>query len=147
MHMKKILVIHGPNLNLLGVRQPEIYGHLTLADINGEIERLANGLQVTVKFFQSNHEGYIVDFLHDQRDWADGVLINPGALAHYSYSLRDAIAAIRLPTVEVHLSDIYSREPFRKISVIREVCLDQVSGRGLSSYLDGLRILVTNLGG
>jgi 3-dehydroquinate dehydratase-2 len=143
--MKKVLIVHGPNLNLLGEREPEIYGSLTLTQVNSEIEKLAAELDVSVKIFQSNHEGFIIDFLHDQRKWADGAIINPGGLTHYSYSLRDAIASIQLPTIEVHLSDIYSREPFRKISVLKEVCIDQISGRGLDSYLDGLRALVAHL--
>ncbi len=143
--MKKVLVVNGPNLNLLGEREPEVYGSLTLTQVNNELEKLADELDVLLKFFQSNHEGFIIDFLHDQRNWADGILINPGGLTHYSYALRDAIAAVQLPAVEVHISDIYSREPFRKISVIKQVCIEQISGRGLNSYLDGLRLLIAHL--
>lgn len=141
----KLLIVHGPNLNLLGEREPEIYGQLTLAAVNQAIAALADELRVEVKFFQSNHEGAIIDFLHAQRTWADGLVINPGALTHYSYALRDAIAGVQLPAVEVHLSDIYQREPFRRISVIREVCIDQISGHGLNSYLEGLQRLVNHL--
>lgn len=143
--MFKILIVHGPNLNLLGEREPEVYGAGTLDDLNNAIAALAQELQVDVEFFQSNHEGAIIDFLHDQRKSADGVVINPGALTHYSYALRDAIAGIGLPTVEVHLSDIHRREPFRRISVTREVCIAQISGKGRDSYLEGLRLLVVHL--
>ncbi len=143
--MKKVLVVNGPNLNLLGEREPEIYGSLTLAQVNNELEKLAVELDVSLKFFQSNHEGSIIDFLHNHRQWADGILINPGALTHYSYALRDAIVGVQLPAVEVHISDIHAREPFRKISVLKEVCLKQISGRGLNSYLDGLKLLVAHL--
>lgn len=141
----KILVVHGPNLNLLGEREPEIYGKMTLADVNHAIQSLADELGVQVNFFQSNHEGALIDFLHAQRNTADGLIINPGALTHYSYALRDAIAGVRLAAIEVHLSDIHHREPFRQISVIREVCIEQISGQGLNSYLEGLRRLVIYL--
>lgn len=138
----QIMVVHGPNLNLLGEREPNIYGSLTLEDINQAIADLAKEFSVTPLFFQSNAEGEIIDFLHDHRFSADGLLINPAAYTHYSIAIRDAIAAINLPAVEVHLSDIHSREEFRRTSVIRDVCLDQVSGLGLESYLQGLRRLV-----
>jgi len=138
----KILIIHGPNLNLLGEREPGIYGALTLAQINAELEILATKTQVDVKFFQSNHEGQLIDFIHDNRKWADGILINPGAFTHYSYALRDAISGVNLPTVEVHLSDIQKREDFRKISVIAPVCIQQISGLGLQSYLKGFELLI-----
>ncbi len=143
--MYRILIIHGPNLNLLGEREPDVYGRLTLADINLQVRKLAGQLGVSVDFYQSNHEGAIIDYLHDNRKSAHGVVINPGAYTHYSYAIRDAIAAIGLPTVEVHLSDIHAREPFRKISVIQPVCIGQITGKGLHSYLDGLRLLVNHL--
>ncbi len=143
--MYHILVIHGPNLNLLGEREPGVYGHLNLQDVNRYIEQKASDLNVTVEFFQSNHEGHLIDFIHNNRHDAQGIVINPGALTHYSYSLRDAIAGVQLPTIEVHLSDIHSREDFRKISVIREVCINQISGLGLDSYLTGLENLVSYL--
>ena len=110
--MKKILIINGPNLNLLGEREPEIYGHLTLEDITNKIKEYTKNKDIELKFFQSNHEGKIIDFIHKHRKWADGILINPAALTHYSYSLRDAISSVALPTVEVHLSDISKREKF-----------------------------------
>jgi 3-dehydroquinate dehydratase-2 len=143
--MMRILIIHGPNLNLLGEREPEIYGSVTLKQINDTINSLSDELRTVFKFFQSNHEGALIDFLHENRNWANGIVINPGALTHYSYALRDAIAAVHLPAVEVHLSDISSREPFRKISVTQEVCLKQISGKGVDSYLEGVRFLVDHL--
>ncbi len=140
--MKRIVVAHGPNLNLLGEREPEIYGTFTLADINGQIQRLGDEMGLELKFFQSNHEGKIIDFLHQQRKWADGVVINPGALTHYSYALRDAISGINLPAVEVHLSDIHEREAFRKISVLKDVCTRQIMGLGYAGYLRAIEYLV-----
>lgn len=143
--MKRILVINGPNLNLLGEREPEIYGHLTLDDLVKEIGKYIESKGVELKYFQSNHEGQIIDFIHEHRKWADGILINPAALTHYSYSLRDAISSVVLPTVEVHLSDIANRETFRQNSVIKDVCVDQVCGFGLGSYLKGLDILIKKI--
>ncbi len=143
--MVHILVIHGPNLNLLGEREPEIYGKLTLNDINEKIEKVAVENNVEVKIFQSNHEGEILDFLHANRNWADGIVINPAAFTHYSYAIRDAISAINLPTVEVHLSDIQNRELFRKTSVIKDVCLKQISGLGMDSYLKGISAITAHL--
>jgi 3-dehydroquinate dehydratase-2 len=140
-----ILLVNGPNLNLLGEREPEIYGKMTLEELNNKVVEAANNLDVEIKTFHSNHEGAIIDFLHANRKWANGVIINPGALTHYSYALRDAITAILLPTVEVHLSDIENREPFRKISVIKDVCIAQISGKGIDSYLEGLQILIKQL--
>jgi 3-dehydroquinate dehydratase-2 len=144
--MRKILFIHGPNLNLLGEREPEIYGHLTLAQVNEQIAAFAAKCQVEPVFFQSNHEGRIIDFLHAHRREAVGVVINAGALTHYSYALRDALESIKLPAVEVHLSDIHRREAFRHISVIREVCLTQISGFGVESYRRGLEAVLGFLG-
>jgi len=136
-----ILVIHGPNLNLLGLRNAEIYGTLTLDKINRSIRKKAQMLKLGIKIFQTNHEGKIIDFIHARRKRASGILINPGALTHYSYAIRDAIEAVQLPAVEVHLSDIHNREDFRKISVIEPVCIAQVSGKLVDSYLEGLDIL------
>ena len=140
--MINILVIHGPNLNLLGEREPKVYGTTTLQQLNEIIAQHAQKLGAGVKIMQSNSEGTIIDLLHDNRKWADGVLINPGALTHYSYSLRDGLAAIDKPAVEVHLSNIYHREAFRQVSVISEVCISQVVGLGIKSYLKGLEILI-----
>jgi len=140
--MRKILFIHGPNLNLLGEREPEIYGRLTLPQINEQISAFAVKCGVEPIFFQSNHEGQMIDFLHEHRRAATGVVINPAALTHYSYALRDAIAAVNLPAVEVHLSDIHRREAFRQISVIRDVCLTQISGLGVESYCRGLEVVL-----
>lgn len=143
--MFRILIIHGPNLNLLGEREPEIYGAITLDQLNKMLSERAAQREAELKIFQSNCEGKIIDFIHEQRHWANGIVINPGALTHYSYSLRDAIAAVSKPTIEVHLSDIHKREPFRRISVIREVCMDQIAGRGIQSYLDALELLIKHL--
>jgi 3-dehydroquinate dehydratase-2 len=133
-----VVVINGPNLNLLGEREPDVYGQLTLGEIERRLRLRAIELGVAVRFYQSNHEGRLIDYLHSVRQWADGVVINPGAFTHYSYALRDAIAAIHKPTIEVHLSDIHSREPFRATSVIVDVCDAQISGLGLNSYLQAL---------
>ena len=143
--MIKILIIHGPNLNLLGEREPEVYGTTTIDQLNQMLKQKAKDLGAVLKFFQNNSEGKMIDFIHENRKWADGIIINPGALTHYSYSLRDAIASVSKATVEVHLSDIYNREPFRKISVIKDVCVDQVLGLGIQSYLTGLEKLVMHL--
>ena len=143
--MINILIIHGPNLNLLGEREPEVYGTTTLDQLNQMLEQKAKDWGVELKFFQNNSDGKIIDFIHKHRTWADGIIINPGALTHYSYSLRDAIASVSKPTIEVHLSDIYQREPFRRISVIKDVCIDQVLGLGIQSYLTGLEKLITHL--
>ena len=141
-----ILVINGPNLNLLGTREPEIYGTDTLEELMMWLETSPSGTDHSFKFFQSNHEGEIIDTLHDERHWAQGVLINPAAFTHYSYAIRDAISAVEIPTVEVHLSDLRKREEFRQISVISSVCVDQVSGLGKDSYLKGLNIMLKFVG-
>ncbi len=142
----KILVLHGPNLNLLGTREPGVYGPETLDDVNGRLRDLAAEENVELRIVQSNHEGTLIDELHAAREaHFDGVLINPGALTHYSYALRDAIAAIALPTVEVHLSNVHKREEFRHHSMLAPVCLGQVLGFGWQSYLLGLRGLLAHL--
>lgn len=138
-----VLVLHGPNLNLLGEREPGVYGSATLAELNAMLEARAAELGVTLKVFQSNHEGALIDRIHEERHWANALLINPGAYTHYSYAIRDAIAAVRLRAIEVHLSDIHNREPFRRISVIADVCEAQVSGKGTGSYLEALEHLVS----
>ncbi|MCM2268373.1 MAG: 3-dehydroquinate dehydratase [Elusimicrobiales bacterium] len=133
-----VLVIHGPNLHLLGRRDPGIYGTATLARLNAGIKKHAAALGFKVRAFQSNSEGRIIDLLTANAAWADALVINPAAYTHYSYAIRDAIEALALPAVEVHLSDISRREPFRRVSVIRPVCLAQFKGEGALSYLKAL---------
>ena len=139
-----ILVVNGPNLNLLGSRSPEIYGSETLDELMMWLQNTPESLDQKFKFYQSNHEGGIIDTIHDEKEWADGIIINAGAFTHYSYSIRDAIETVGLPAVEVHISDIKNREYFRKISVLEDVCLAQVSGLGKFSYLEGVKILIKN---
>tara|TARA_Y100000590_G_scaffold465206_1_gene636824 strand:+ start:808 stop:1242 length:435 start_codon:yes stop_codon:yes gene_type:complete len=137
-----ILVINGPNLNLLGTREPEVYGHETLEELMMWLENSPEAINHEFKFYQSNHEGEIIDILHDERHWAQGILLNAGAYTHYSYAIRDAIVAIAIPTVEIHLTDISTREDFRKKSVLESICLDIVKGLGKNSYLEGLKKLL-----
>ena len=138
----KILVINGPNLNMLGIRQPEIYGKTTYEDLKAMISAEAEQLGVAVDFFQSNHEGALVDAIQQAYfDGVDGIVINPGAYTHTSVALLDAVKAVSIPTVEVHISDPDSREEFRHVSYIRAACVDTVKGRGLEGYLEALRIL------
>jgi 3-dehydroquinate dehydratase-2 len=137
----KILVLHGPNLNLLGTREPEIYGSMTLGEIDAKLVELGKSLGAEVKCLQSNHEGGLIDALHDARTWANGVVFNPGGFTHTSVALRDAISAIGIPVVEVHLSNVYAREEFRHHSMISAVCKGKVIGFGWKSYALGLRAI------
>ena len=136
-----ILVINGPNLNLLGERCPDTYGSDTLDELMMWLETSSQAKGHNFKFYQSNNEGIIIDTIHDEREWADGILINPGAYSHYSYAIRDAIEAVKPPAVEVHLSDIMNREKFRGVSVLSEVCIGKVYGLRKKSYLRGLEII------
>ena len=145
MKKKKILVLHGPNLNLLGQREPSIYGKATLEKINREIMAESGRLGVEVKIHQSNAEGTLIDLIHGAIGHFDALVINPGGYTHTSVSLRDAIAGSRIPTVEVHLSNIYNREPFRHHSMIAPVAVGQISGFGPESYLLGLQAAVCHL--
>lgn len=143
--MKKILLVHGPNLNLLGKRDHKHYGSLTLCDIEKLVELECGKSGIQLETFQSNHEGEIIDVLQEKAGSASGIIINPGALAHYSYALRDALIDTGLPCVEVHLSDVENREEWRKISVTAPACLAKFSGKKEKSYMDALKLLKQNI--
>jgi len=138
----KILVIHGPNLNLLGRREPDVYGYQTLPEINKRLRELAEKLGAELKIIQSNSEGEIVSFIGENADWADGIVINPAAYTHTSVAIRDAIAAVDLPTVEVHLSNVFRREEFRHFSYISPVASGVICGFGAESYILALEAVV-----
>lgn len=140
--MKSIWVINGPNLNLLGFREPGIYGSLSLQAIEDNLRKQADLAGIGITFYKSNHEGAIIDRIHEAIGQADGILLNPGALTHYSYAVRDAISSARIPTVEVHLSNIHAREEFRHTSVIAPVAVGQIAGFGAASYTLGLSALL-----
>lgn len=141
----RVLVLHGPNLNLLGQREPEVYGMKTLADVDSALQSLAQHLDIELRIVQSNYEGALVDEIHRAIQHQDGILINAGAYTHTSIALRDALSAVGLPAVEVHLSNIYARDEFRHHSVLAGVCRGQITGLGIDSYLLGLRALRTVL--
>ena len=144
--MKKIALIHGPNLNFLGIRNPEIYGGDTYDQINEQIQQEASKYDFSMEIFQSNHEGEIIDFLQScYHNKIEGIVINPGAYTHYSYAIRDAIASVSIPTIEVHLSNINNREAFRQVSVIAPVCVGQICGFGKHSYKLGIAALHNHL--
>ena len=140
--MRKYLLLNGPNLNMLGVREPEIYGRDTLDSIEAEVVAYGAERGVQVDCFQSNHEGVLIDKIHEAHWRYDGIVYNPGAHTHYSYALRDAIGSVDTPVVEVHLSDINAREPFRAISVIEPVCIAQIKGKGKEGYKEALDVLL-----
>jgi 3-dehydroquinate dehydratase-2 len=141
----RVLVLHGPNLNLLGLREPNVYGRVTLEEINQRLGELAAQRQAALRIAQSNHEGALIDAIYDAREWAHGILINPGAYTHTSVALRDAISAVALPCVEVHLSNVHRREPFRHHSFITPVALGVIAGFGWRSYTLGLMALLDAL--
>ena len=143
--MLNVLVLHGPNLNLLGTREPDVYGTDTLADIDFQLTALAEEQKIAIRIKQSNSEEALIESLHSSREWANGVLFNPGAFTHTSVALRDAIAAIDIPVVEVHLSNIHARESFRRDSLLAPVCLGSISGFGTTSYMLGLQALKTHI--
>lgn len=140
--MRNVLILHGPNLNLTGSREPEVYGTTTLAEIDRQLRSAAKDHGVELRTLQSNHEGVLIDAIHEARDWAIGAVFNPGALCHYSFALRDAVAAVAYPVVEVHMSLTVARESFRHTSVIAPVCAGQIAGFGAHSYLLGLDALL-----
>jgi 3-dehydroquinate dehydratase-2 len=133
--MLKVCVLHGPNINLLGTREPDVYGQDTFDEMNKKIKDRAKFIEVEARIFQSNSEGEMIDIIHDALKWADAIIINPGAYTHYSYAIRDALAAVRLPTIEVHLTNVNAREEFRRHSVIAPVASGQIVGFGTNGYL------------
>lgn len=132
--MKKVLVLHGPNLNRLGMREPDVYGRETLADVNGRVKQRATEMGLKVDFYQSNHEGALIDRIHEAEGGYDAIIINPGALTHYSYALRDALASVSVPAIEVHISNIHQRESFRHTSVTAPLTRGQIVGLGTAGY-------------
>lgn len=144
--MRQVLVIHGPNLNLLGTREPEIYGGATLEEINRELQEAAGKYGVSVRIIQSNHEGVLLDAIHQAGESVDFIIINPGAFTHYSIAIHDALKAVNIPAIEVHLSNIYRREEFRRHSVVAPAVLGQITGLGKEGYLLALEAAARYLG-
>ncbi len=140
-----VLVINGPNLNLLGKREPDVYGATTLTELQEEMRLHAQAYNMNLEFFQSNHEGEIIDQIHQAMDHFQGLIINPGAFTHYSYAIRDAIASVKLPTVEVHISNIHAREEFRNVSVIAPIAIGQITGLGLYGYIASIHFFANFL--
>lgn len=138
--MKKILVVNGPNLNLTGIREPDIYGGELLIDINEMIQKKAESMGMEVSFFQGNGEGEIIDTIHKAMGKFDGIIINPGAYTHYSIAIRDAISAVGIPTIEIHMSNVYAREAFRHTSMTAPVCMGQITGFGKLGYILALQV-------
>lgn len=141
MNKFKFLIINGPNLNMLGIREPGIYGKMTYPELCAYIKEEANHIGIETEFYQSNHEGAIIDQIHDSYGKIDGIIINAGAYTHYSYAILDALKSVGIPAAEVHISDIGSREEFRKISVIRPACCFCIAGRGYIGYIDAIKEL------
>lgn len=142
---RRILVLHGPNLNLLGVREPDVYGRVTLPEIDAELEKIGRSAGAVVECFQSNHEGALIDRIHEARGRVQGIVINPGGLTHTSVALRDALSAVAIPVAEVHLTNIHAREPFRQRSLVSGIAVGVVSGFGPSAYRLGLEGLLAHL--
>lgn len=141
--MIRVLVLHGPNLNLLGVREPEVYGSVAFDDLNRRIKERAQELAMEARIIQSNSEGELIDAIHDAMSWSDGIIINPGALTHYSYAIRDALAAVRLPAIEVHVSNVHAREEWRRQSVVAPIVTGQIVGLGGHVYTLALEAMKT----